>query len=58
MAKRRIIPELLQGDVTPENVERELANILDHEAVYTQMKADLAQVKVELGAPGSGATCS
>ena len=53
MAKRRIIPELLQGDVTPENVERELANILDHEAVYTQMKADLAQVKVELGAPGA-----
>lgn len=53
MAKRRIIPELLQGDVTPDNVERELANILDHEAVYTQMKADLAQVKVELGAPGA-----
>ena len=53
MAKRRIIPELLQGEVTPENVERELANILDHEAVYTQMKADLAQVKVELGAPGA-----
>ena len=53
MARRRIIPELLQGEVTPENVERELANILDHEAVYTQMKADLAQVKVELGAPGA-----
>ncbi len=53
MAKRRIIPELLQGDVTPENVEREVANILDNEAVYTQMKADLAQVKVELGAPGA-----
>ncbi len=53
MAKRRIIPELLQGEVTPKNVERELANILDHEAVYTQMKADLAQVKVELGAPGA-----
>lgn len=53
MAKRRIIPELLQGDVTPENVEREVANILDDEAVYTQMKADLAQVKVELGAPGA-----
>lgn len=53
MAKRRIIPELLQGEVTPENVERELANILDHEAVYTQMKADLAQVKAELGAPGA-----
>ena len=53
MAKRRIIPELLQGDVTSENVEREVANILDHEAVYTQMKADLAQVKIELGAPGA-----
>ena len=53
MAKRRIIPELLQGEVTPENVERELANILDHEAVYTQMKADLAQVKIDLGAPGA-----
>ena len=53
MAKRRIIPELLQGDVTPENVERELANILDDDAVYAQMKADLAQVKIELGAPGA-----
>ena len=53
MAKRRIIPELLQGEVTPENIERELGKILDDGAVYTQMKADLAQVKVELGAPGA-----
>ena len=53
MAKRRIIPELLQGEVTPENIERELGKILDDGAVYTQMKADLAQVKVELGTPGA-----
>lgn len=53
MAKRRIIPELLQGEVTPENIERELGKILDDGAVYTQMKADLVQVKVELGAPGA-----
>lgn len=53
MAKHRIIPELLQSEVTPENIERELVNIIDNDAVYTQMKADLSQVKVELGAPGA-----
>ena len=53
MAKRRVIPELLQGEVTPQNIERELGRILDTPSVYKQMKADLTQVKLDLGAPGA-----
>ena len=53
VAKRRVIPELLQGEVTPQNIERELGRILDIPSVYKQMKADLTQVKLDLGAPGA-----
>lgn len=53
VAKRRVIPELLQGEVTPQNIERELGRILDTPSVYKQMKADLTQVKLDLGAPGA-----
>ena len=53
IAKRRVIPELLQGEVTVSNVCNEMNQILDDTAIYEQMKLDLAQVKVDLGAPGA-----
>ena len=53
IAKRRVIPELLQGEVTVSNVCNEMSQILDDTAIYEQMKLDLAQVKVDLGAPGA-----
>ena len=53
IAKRRVIPELLQGEVTVSNVCHEMSHILDDTAIYEQMKLDLAQVKVDLGAPGA-----
>ena len=53
IAKRRVIPELLQGEVTVSNVCNEMSHILDDTAIYEQMKLDLGQVKVDLGAPGA-----
>ena len=53
IAKRRVIPELLQGEVTVSNVCHEMSQILDNTDIYEQMKLDLAQVKVDLGAPGA-----
>ena len=53
IAKRRVIPELLQGEVTVSNVCHEMSQILDDTSIYEQMKLDLAQVKVDLGAPGA-----
>ena len=53
IAKRRVIPELLQGEVTVSNACNEMSQILDDTAIYEQMKLDLAQVKVDLGAPGA-----
>ena len=53
IAKRRVIPELLQGEVTVSNVCNEMSQILDNTDIYEQMKLDLAQVKVDLGAPGA-----
>ena len=53
IAKRRVIPELLQGEVTVSNVCNEMSQILDDTAIYEQMKLDLARVKVDLGAPGA-----
>ena len=53
IAKRRVIPELLQEEVTVSNVCNEMSQILDDTAIYEQMKLDLAQVKVDLGAPGA-----
>ena len=53
IAKRRVIPELLQGEVTVSNVCHEMSQILDNTSIYERMKLDLAKVKVDLGAPGA-----
>lgn len=53
VAGHRVIPELIQGDVTAANVHTELCRIVDNPEVYSTMKEELRQVKEALGAPGA-----
>lgn len=53
VARKEVIPELLQGEVRPERVKEELMRLLTNDEAYEQMKSDLAQVKVALGEPGA-----
>jgi lipid-A-disaccharide synthase len=45
IAGKKIVPELIQRDFTPEAVVRELAPILDNGPARQRMQAELAQVK-------------
>ena len=53
IAGRTIIPELLQDQVTPVNIARELALILDADDVREKMLQGLAEVKEQIGSPGA-----
>jgi lipid-A-disaccharide synthase len=50
---KRAVPELLQGDATPERVAAEARAILDDPELAAQMRADLASVRSRLGEPGA-----
>lgn len=56
IARRRIVPELMQHDATGEKIASEVCAILNDEARLSQMKHDLASVRDLLGSDGgSGA---
>jgi lipid-A-disaccharide synthase len=48
IAEKKIVPELIQKDFTPEAVVRELSGILPEGPARRQMQAELAQVKDRL----------
>ena len=50
---RRILPELIQNDVTAENVSREALRFITDPAAKAQVKADLQEVRIKLGEPGA-----
>ena len=52
MAGERIVPELLQDEVTPEGINREIGRMLTDEAYLTDMKVKLANVRSLLGSGG------
>lgn len=52
VARREVAPELLQGDVNPERLGRELARLLDPETAR-RIRAELGDVRAHLGAPGA-----
>jgi lipid-A-disaccharide synthase len=52
IAGRKVVPELLQDEVTGERIAAEVRAILEP-ARYQQMTADLAAVKARLGEPGA-----
>lgn len=53
VAGKRIAPEFLQGDATPENICREALNILLDPSVKSTQIRELKQVKEKLGKPGA-----
>ena len=53
IAGRRIVPELIQDDCTPERVAGEALALLNDRARADQMRADLREVRARLGAPGA-----
>jgi lipid-A-disaccharide synthase len=55
VAGRRVVPELIQDDFTPEAVAAEAIDILTNEARAARMRADLHDVRAKLGGPGASA---
>jgi lipid-A-disaccharide synthase len=53
VAGRRVVPELIQDDFTPEAVAREALKLLTDPAAAARMRADLRIVKERLGTPGA-----
>jgi lipid-A-disaccharide synthase len=48
VAGRRIVPELIQGDMTGERIAAEAIRLLDDDAARSRMRADLAEVAARL----------
>ncbi len=53
VAGRQVIPELLQSEVTPENIACKLDELMADSSLYDTMKNDLKEVKIKLGEPGA-----
>jgi len=52
---KRAVPELIQGDVTPDRIAAEARAILDDPARAAEIEADLRRVRERLGEPGAAA---
>jgi lipid-A-disaccharide synthase len=53
IAGRKVVPELVQKDFTPERVAREAARLLDSPEACEEMRRGLAEVRTKLGPPGA-----
>jgi lipid-A-disaccharide synthase len=54
VAGRKIVPELIQDQMTPENLAREALALLENEAAREVMRRDLAEVAESLSGPHDG----
>ncbi|NLZ43327.1 MAG: hypothetical protein GX894_00530, partial [Clostridia bacterium] len=52
IAGKKIIPELLQEDLTPENLKNAMAALLRDEKARAEIKAEYAKIRDGLGPPG------
>ncbi len=55
VAGRRIVPELVQNDSTPENMADAITSLLSDAVYYNRMQSDLAGVRTRLGDSGASA---
>jgi lipid-A-disaccharide synthase len=55
VAGRKIVPELIQDDFTPERVAAEALPLLRDREAAARMRADLQSVRARLGEPGASA---
>jgi lipid-A-disaccharide synthase len=53
IAGRRVVPELVQKDFTPERLAGEALRLLDSPEALAQMRRGLAEVREKLGPPGA-----
>jgi lipid-A-disaccharide synthase len=53
IAGRRVAPELIQDDFTPESVEREVRRLLESPDARAEAKTGLAEVRAKLGPGGA-----
>jgi lipid-A-disaccharide synthase len=53
IAGKRVVPELVQNDFTPERVASEVTRLLDSEEARSEMQQGLASVREKLGPPGA-----
>jgi lipid-A-disaccharide synthase len=53
VAGRRIVPELVQKDSTPENMAKAIADLLDDPAYARRMRDDLVEMRTRLGDAGA-----
>jgi lipid-A-disaccharide synthase len=53
VAGRRIVPELIQEDFTPDRVASEALRVLTNPAHAATVRAALGEVRGKLGAPGA-----
>ena len=53
IAGKRVVPELVQDDFTPERVASEVVRLLDSQEARDQMRQGLATVREKLGPPGA-----
>jgi lipid-A-disaccharide synthase len=53
IAGKRIVPELVQNDFTPERVANEIVRLLDSQEARSEMRQGLASVREKLGPPGA-----
>jgi lipid-A-disaccharide synthase len=55
VAGRRVVPELLQGEVRPGRLAEEVLSMLKDPARYEEVRSGLRVVRSRLGEPGAGA---
>jgi lipid-A-disaccharide synthase len=53
VAGRRIVPELIQDDFTAERTAEEAVTLLTDRDRHASMRAELAEVRQQLGPPGA-----
>jgi lipid-A-disaccharide synthase len=53
VAGRKVVPELIQDDFTPDRVAQEALGVLTDPARAAQVRRDLAEVRAKLGGPGA-----
>jgi lipid-A-disaccharide synthase len=55
VAGKRIVPELIQDDFTPERVAEECVRLLTDEQLRKRTEDELRRVRERLGGPGASA---
>jgi lipid-A-disaccharide synthase len=53
IAGKRVVPELIQSDFTPERVSKEVLHLLRDPTARAAMRANLAEVRNRLGPGGA-----